>query len=149
MPSPTLAIFQSAAKKLGFAFSPILTYACAEVNMDTTLEAKQRNRRRSQRRKPRTSVKVQCRKGAHGLGADLAFTILDISDSGLRLIAKQETDQNAEVEIIISGYGMKEPIKRIGVVRWQLKLENGHFCTGVEFQKRIDYRDWQNLASPS
>ncbi len=117
--------------------------------MDSTSEANQRNRRRSQRRKPRTSVKVQFRKGAHGLGADLAFLILDISDSGVRLIATQETPLDAEVEIIISGYGMKHPIKRLGIVRWQLKLENGQFCTGVEFQKRIEYRDWQNLASPN
>ncbi len=116
--------------------------------MDPTLEATQRNRRRSQRRKARTSVKVQCRKGAHGLGADLAITVLDISDSGVRLVVKQALDLSGEVEIIISGYGMKQPIKRIAEVRWQLQLENGHFCAGIEFQKHIDYRDWQNLASP-
>jgi PilZ domain len=117
--------------------------------MDSTLEAKQRNRRRSQRRRPRNSVKLQCRKGAHGLGADTALSVLDISDTGVRLVVSQEFVPGAEVEIIITGYGMKQPIKRLGVLRWQLKLENGTFCTGVEFQKRIDYRDWQNLASPN
>jgi hypothetical protein len=44
---------------------------------------------------------------------------------------------------------MKSPIKRIGVVRWQLKLDNGLFCAGIEFQKRINYRDWQLIASPN
>jgi hypothetical protein len=107
------------------------------------------NRRRSQRRKPRTSVKVECRKGSHGLGANLAKSLLDVSDSGVRLIVAQELDLESEVEIIIGGYGMKAPIKRLGTVRWLLKLEGGLFCAGIEFQKHIDYRDWQNLASPS
>ena len=107
------------------------------------------NRRRSPRRKPRTSVKVECRKGAHGLGANLSVNLLDISDSGVRLIVTQELVVMAEVEIIINGYGMKQAIKRLGNIRWQVKMESGQFCTGVQFQKRIDYRDWQNLASPN
>ncbi len=106
------------------------------------------NRRRSQRRKPRNTVKVECRKGGHGLGVNLAKTLLDVSDSGVRLIISQALDLLSEVEIVIGGYGMKAPIKRLAIVRWQLKLEGGLFCTGIEFQKRIDYRDWQNLASP-
>ena len=117
--------------------------------MNSTVESKQRNRRLSQRRRPRTSVKVECRKGSHGLSADVASTLLDISDSGVRLTLKAPIDHGTEVEMIVSGYGMKSPIKRIGVVRWLLKLENGQFCAGIEFQKRIDYRDWQLIASPN
>ena len=114
---------------------------------DPKLEAKQRNRRRSMRRRPRASVKVQCRKGAHGLGANVAGPVLDLADSGLRLITTQQLTVGGEVEVMI--VGMREVIKRIGNIRWQLKLEDGNFCTGIEFQKRIDYRDWQNLASPN
>jgi PilZ domain len=112
-------------------------------------EASLANRRRSLRRKPRTSVKIECRKGAHGLGANVARHVLDVSDSGIRLVVSQEFTLLSEVEIIINGYGMKAAIKRLATVRWQLKLENGLYCTGVEFQKHISYRDWQNLASPS
>jgi hypothetical protein len=117
--------------------------------VDAKLEAKQRNRRRSQRRRPRTTVKVQCRKGSYGLGVDIAADVLDIADSGLRTVLKQQLDPQSEVEVIISSYGIRQAIKRIGYVRWQLKLESGLFCTGIEFQKRIDYRDWQNLAAPN
>ena len=117
--------------------------------MTTTLEAKVQNRRRSQRRKPRTSVKIQCRKGTYGLGANLGSSVLDVSDTGVRMIVKEPLSPPAEVEIIIIANGMRDPIKRIGTIRWQVKLENGLFCTGIEFQKRIDYRDWQNLASPN
>ena len=74
--------------------------------------------------------------------------MLDVSDTGARLIVSQALDLQAEVETLISGYGMKKSIKRLAYVRWQLTLETGQFCTGVEFQKRLAYRDWQNLASP-
>lgn len=117
--------------------------------MEKMTEAALANRRRSQRRRPRTSVKVECRKGSSGLGANLARTLLDISDSGLRLVVSQPLEPKSDVEVIIAGYGMRTSLKRLGVVRWQLKLENGQYCTGIEFHKHIDYRDWQNLASPS
>jgi PilZ domain len=112
-------------------------------------EASLANRRRSQRRKPRRSVLIECRKGSNGLGANLAKELLDTSDSGVRLIVSQELELLSDVEIIIGGYGMKAPIKRLGFVRWQVKLESGLFCIGVHFNKHINYRDWQNLASPS
>lgn len=117
--------------------------------MENPVQAKPQNRRRSQRRKPRTSVKVECRKGAYGMGANLASDLLDISDSGVRMVVKQPLDAKTEVEIVVNGYGMKQALKRVGTVRWLLKLDSGLFCVGIEFQKRIDYRDWQNVASPA
>ena len=117
--------------------------------MEKTDDLKLANRRRSQRRKARTTVKVQCRKGSHGLGPNLTSDVLDISDTGARLIITQSLEVMAEVEIIINGYGMKELIKRLGNIRWRVKLESGQFCVGVQFQKSLVYRDWQNLVSPN
>lgn len=119
------------------------------VILDPAVEAKQKNRRRSPRRKPRTSVKVQCRKGTHGLGPNVAVSLLDISDSGIRVVLKQELTNRDEVEIMIVAHGVLGTIKRHGYVRWQLKLENGLFCAGIEFQKSIKYRDWQVISSPN
>lgn len=112
-------------------------------------DKKAENRRKSMRRKPRTSIKIECRKGSTGLGANLAHSLLDISETGVRLVVAHEVPPMGEMELIVSGYGMKDAIKRLANVRWQLKLENGQYCIGVEFQKRIAYRDWQLLASPS
>jgi hypothetical protein len=117
--------------------------------MEKNVATAQSNRRRSQRRKPRSSVRLQCRKGSQGFGPNLAAGALDLSESGVRLIVTQALDDMAEVEVVIDGYGMNRPIKRVANVRWQVKMDNGQFCTGVEFQKRIDYRDWQNFASPN
>ena len=116
---------------------------------EETRQTRQQNRRRSRRAKVRTTVKLQCRTGSYGLGPNLASTVLDISDTGARLIITQPLELLAEVEIIIDGYAMKELIKRLGNIRWQVKLESGQFCVGVEFQKSLAYRDWQIIAAPN
>ncbi|MBM3993398.1 MAG: PilZ domain-containing protein [Planctomycetes bacterium] len=116
--------------------------------MQATIQ-KQINRRRSERRKPRRTVKIECRKGSLGLGANLSSELLDVSDTGARLIIVDELARLDEVELIINGYGMNRPIKRMASVRWIVKMEDGRFCIGAEFQKRLEYRDWQNLASPN
>ncbi|MBI2806535.1 MAG: PilZ domain-containing protein [Planctomycetes bacterium] len=116
--------------------------------MDNQAKSRPANRRRSLRKSPRTSVKVECRKGATGLGPNLTQLVLDFSDTGVRMTVSQSIDVLAEVEITLSGYGMSKPIKRLGNVRWQLKLENGTFCVGIEFQKHLAYKDWLNLAVP-
>ena len=117
--------------------------------METARPIAKSNRRVGQRRKPRTYVKLQCRRGNLGLGPDLAASLLDISDSGVRLIVKEELQLRGEVEVIISAHGLKDLVKRLGNVRWQVKLETGLFCVGIQLQKHLPYRDWQYLASPS
>jgi hypothetical protein len=79
------------------------------------------------------------------LGPNLACGVLDISDSGVRLLLKQKLVILGEVEIIISGYGVAKSIKRLGDVRWQVEGADGLICVGIAFQKRLPYRDWQNL----
>ncbi len=117
------------------------------MNKDTT--ASQANRRKSQRRRPRASVKIECRKGSCGLGPNVGAATLDVSDTGARLIVTADMEKNAEVELLIIGYGMNKPIKRLAIIRWQVQMADGRFCVGAEFQKRLNYRDWQNLASPN
>jgi hypothetical protein len=116
---------------------------------NNTGERKASNRRRAPRCKPRSFVKLECRKGTVGLGLNLATTLMDVSETGVRLVISQELPANQEVEIVLSSYGLKQPIKRLGVIRWQLKLDDGKFCLGVEFEKRLAYVDWQNVAVPN
>ena len=105
------------------------------------------NRRRSLRRQARSNVQIECRKGYHGLGANLANTVLDVSDRGARLVVREALDMKKEVEVILSGYGLKKALKCKGTVCWQVRLEDGSYCVGVEFQKPIPYRDWQTIAA--
>lgn len=116
--------------------------------MEKTTNVRKANRRRSERRRTRGYVRVECRKGAHGMGANLTSAVLDLSDSGTRLVLLEEIELNGEVEIIIGGYGTARPLRRIANVRWLYKLDDGRFCAGIEFQKLLPYRDWVNLAAP-
>jgi hypothetical protein len=117
--------------------------------MANPIEVRHKNRRTSTRRKARASVQLTCRKGALGLGANICRSVLDVSDTGARLVVRDKLPLPAEVEISITSYGMRQPIKRLANVRWQVELADGGFCIGIEFQKRLPYRDWQTLAAPS
>jgi PilZ domain len=131
-----------------FALAAAATYALVEQPMEKSTTNKA-NRRRSPRRRARAYVKVECRIGAHGFGPNLAATTLDIADTGVRMIVKQALELGGVVEFTVSGHGLLVTIKRLARVRWQLPLKDGQFCVGLEFDKRLEYRDWQSLASPS
>ncbi len=106
------------------------------------------NRRGGRRRPPRTTIKVECRKGTLGLGPNLADGFLDISEGGVRIILKSALEPKSEVEVQLTGFGMQKPIRVVSTICWVLPLEDGRFCVGVEFQKRLTYRDVQFLAIP-
>src|SRR3954471_5588856 len=82
------------------------------------------NRRTSSRRQPRNSVAIEVRKGSLGLGANVAVVFIDISEGGVRLVVDEELKRNQEVEVRISAYGIKKPLKSIGMVRWSMPLDN-------------------------
>jgi hypothetical protein len=117
--------------------------------MPSTIEDVRINRRESTRRRARASVQLTCRIGAFGMGANISRSVLDLSDTGVRLIVRETLTLLAEVEISITSYGMKQPLKRMGEVRWQVELADGTFCVGIEFHKRLTYRDWQTMAAPN
>ena len=117
--------------------------------MSIATAIKATNRRQSQRRKVRSTVKLECRKGSYGFGVNLTQKVLDLSDTGVRVIVNQELKLLGDLEVLITSYGMRATIKRIAIVRWQVKLEDGTFCAGIEFEKRLPYRDWQVLAAPN
>ena len=118
--------------------------------MEAQLKAaeKKTNRRNGSRRAPRKAVKAECRRGAFGFGPNLAVTFLDISDAGVRLVLKEELPLKAEVEVVLSSLALCQPLKRLANVCWSLPLEDGRFCVGFSFQKRLPYREVQLLAAP-
>ncbi len=106
----------------------------------------QDNRRISPRKKPRAIIRVECRKGALGLGANICVQMLDISETGIRLVVKAELRPKDEVEILITGTGLSGPVKRLADVCWIVPMENKNWCIGVRMQKLLPYRDLQIIA---
>jgi c-di-GMP-binding flagellar brake protein YcgR len=113
-----------------------------------TVQSSRSNRRASKRMSARTSVSVEVRKGALGLGTNLAAQLLDISEGGVRVILKAPLDQKSEAEITLTGHGIRKAIKRIAVVSWSVKLESGLYATGLQFEKRIRYIEVTGFARP-
>jgi hypothetical protein len=106
------------------------------------------NRRGAQRRPPRTNVVIEVRKGHLGLGKNICFMFLDVSEGGVRVIIKEELESKAEVEVQLIGHGMRRPLKALGHVRWAMRLDNGMYCVGVQFEKRLPYREIMPLFKP-
>jgi hypothetical protein len=105
-----------------------------------------KNRRISQRRSAKRSVGVTCFKGALGLGANLAVSLLDLSESGVRMIIKTGLDKGQEVEIGLLGPGRSRPIKLLANVAWSVPAADGTFCVGACFQRRLAYADLLHLT---
>ena len=106
------------------------------------------NRRQSPRKQPRHTIKVQCRRGGFGFGQNIADTFLDLSEGGVRLVAKEALEAGQAVEIRLEGLNVVRPVVRVAKVVWSLPLENGHHCAGFKFEKNLAFADLQRLTKP-
>jgi Tfp pilus assembly protein PilZ len=83
-----------------------------------------------------------------GLGANVASSFQNVSETGVQLQTRDTLILGEEVELILEGYGIPGTIRRIGDVRWTEPLEGGGCRAGVRFQKFITFREVQNLSAP-
>src|SRR5262245_28190133 len=116
--------------------------------MESGKQSSQMNRRGCRRRVPRASVKVECRRGYCGLGPNLLVKFLDLSEGGIRFVAKAALEPKEEVEVLVSSFGLRQPVKRMASVAWSLPLEDGQYCVGLQFQKRLSYQEIQQFSRP-
>src|SRR5438132_8608843 len=107
------------------------------------------NRRLSPRRATKRSSKITCRKGVLGLGPDLAIRLLDLSETGVRLVIKAELKKGEEVEIGLLPPGGSREVIRKGQVAWSVTTADGECCVGVSFWSRLDYSVLSTLWSAS
>jgi hypothetical protein len=107
-----------------------------------------RNRRKALRKSPRSTVRVECRFGSSGLGKNLVLRVLDIAEGGIRLIVTEALAPADEVEILVFGATQSKPIKRLANVCWTLRMDTGHYCVGMEFQKRLLFTEVAQNARP-
>src|ERR1700683_2741064 len=104
------------------------------------------NRRRSRRGTVRASVRIECRKGTTGLTLNLATGVLDISETGIRLILNEQLDLHQETEILLSAAGVMKTIRRIASVVWTAELADGQRCAGLAFDKPLPFADVQRFT---
>lgn len=89
---------------------------------------------------------MTCRKGTLDLGANLAVKLLDISESGLRLLVKSDLQPGDEVSLNLEGPLHLRPLTCVGKVVWAVPTADGQCCIGIRLDKFIKYQDLQKLT---
>jgi len=106
-----------------------------------------RNQRASRRQPPKRSTKVVATRNALGLGPNIAFRVLDLSETGIRLLLKEELRIGREFEITLESAASR-PVRTVAQVVWCVATADGQFCVGARFQKPISYASLQGLSVP-
>jgi hypothetical protein len=104
------------------------------------------NKRGSRRIGTNSLTKIECRKGGLGLGPNILAYPLDISETGIRLVLKTEVVKGHEVEVVLQGGSVVQPLRRRAQVVWVVRLQDGTWCSGLLFQKCVPYKDVQTLG---
>jgi hypothetical protein len=100
------------------------------------------NHRIVRRRTLKKGVALTLRKGAMGLGPNLATGGVEVSDDGIQLRVKTELKRGDEVELGLTGIGRSKPMIMMADVRWcQPQEEDEGFLVGVKFRRRLSYAD--------
>jgi hypothetical protein len=104
------------------------------------------NRRACRRRQPRRTTKVSCRLGVPGVGPELATSLLDLSECGVRALLAAALDSGQKVEVGLTGLWQRQTLKLAAEVVWCLATTDGRWCVGVKFDQRLALPDLETLA---
>jgi hypothetical protein len=88
---------------------------------------------------------VKATRNALGLGPNIAVSILDLSETGVRLLLKEEMKPNHEFEVVLETAGNRS-VKLVASVIWCVASADGRFCVGAHFTKSISYADMLALS---
>src|SRR5262245_4201424 len=91
------------------------------------------NRRASRRLPPRGNVRVTCRRGTLDLGPNLAQRMLDVSETGVRLVLKAPLLERQEVYVTLEAMtgGL---VRRTGRVVWSMPAADGAYLVGIRLE---------------
>jgi len=106
------------------------------------------NRRNSRRQAARGSTRIRAFRNALGLGPNIAVSVLDLSESGVRLLVKEDLPVGRELEVRIESSTFSGPKAVLARVIWCVATADGAFCVGARFDKPLPHRDLVALARP-
>ena len=124
-----------------FAFLVLLAERC----MDSSNEPEQ-ERRHHPRHVPKPGVRVVCRTGTLGVGPNLAISLVDISEMGLRLVVPSTMQKGQEVQIELEAPGRGRALKLMADVIWSMPNDEGTYWLGIEFRRQLTYGELQDLT---
>ena len=80
-------------------------------------------------------------RGAAGLGPNLGLSVLDVSETGVRLVVKEALRPGRVVSLALEGASNARPLERRGTVAWSMPLADGSHCVGVSFHTHLAYQE--------
>jgi hypothetical protein len=104
-----------------------------------------KNKRSSRRLPAKGSTRAVAYGNALGLGRNIASGVLDVSETGARLLLNRRLADGAEFEVNFEGPGAR-PVKLHAYVVWSVEAADGRFVTGVRFEKALNYAALQALS---
>jgi hypothetical protein len=104
------------------------------------------DRRLFPRRLAKPGVKVTCRIGTLGLGPNVALSLFDLSEVGLRLTVNCAVAKDQELEIELQAPGRNRALKLSAKVIWSGPAEDGSYWVGAEFRRPLSYPDIRDLV---
>jgi hypothetical protein len=82
---------------------------------------------------------------ALGLGKNIAAGLLDVSDSGVRLLLTEALPIGKEFEVRLESAGGRL-VKALARVVWSVETADGKFCVGAELAKGMTGVELEALA---
>jgi hypothetical protein len=112
---------------------------------DDTQKLSQPNRRRSARLPPRAGI--ACTIIGAGGTVDSLAQVIDISQTGVRLLSQQRFESGTRIQISMSNAADLFS-HRVGViVRFAVGTSDGNHVTGCEFSQRLTYDELRALLA--
>jgi hypothetical protein len=108
--------------------------------------AEQRRSRLIRRWQPRRQARVACHRGMSDLRPDVALALLDLSESGARLVSREALPPGQRVYLMLEGPGSGRVSRRQGVVAWSVPAADGTHCVGVKLLRRLGSEELRDLA---
>ncbi len=107
-----------------------------------------RTRRRSLRKVPQSTIRIDCRKVGPAATKATPAELLDVSEGGMRLTVSRYLATGDQLEISIDGPGLHRPIKCLATVVWAVPIENKSYCIGLSFNKKLRFAEVLQIAKP-
>jgi hypothetical protein len=76
----------------------------------------------------------------------VALALLDLSESGARLVIREALTLGQRVYLVLEGPAGGRPVRRQGTVAWSVPAADGTHCVGVKLLRRLGTEELRCLA---
>ena len=109
---------------------------------------KKPNKRLSRRSGAKSTARVRVYRTPLGLGPNIASSLLDLSETGLRVVLKEAAVVGQEVEVNLESAATGRTLKSSATVMWVVPAADSAFVVGLRLQKSLSYADLMALSKP-